>query len=88
MSPNAIFHNAGFDLQVLGKDKPENCLKRWRKTYKAQGEAGLQVERRGKNSSGRRRKGDQSDKEYLKAKIAYLEAENAFLRKLKTKTNT
>lgn len=87
LGANAIFQNADFDLTVLGKDKPENCLKRWRKIYKAQGATGLRVERRGKNASGRRPKGDESDKGYLKTKIAYLEAENAFLRKLKTKTN-
>jgi transposase len=88
LGPNVIFQKAGFDLEILGKYKPENCLKLWRKIYKAQGQAGLKVERRGKNSSGRRRKGDESNHEYLKAKIAYLESENAFLKQQKTKTNS
>ena len=85
MGPNAIFQKAGFNLDVLGRDKPKNCLKLWKKVYKTKGEAGLNIENRGR--MGGRRKADKSeDAEYLKTKIAYLEAENNFLRKLKTKT--
>lgn len=85
LGPNAIFVKAGFDLSILGKDKPKNCLKLWRKVYKTKGEKGLNTESRGKNG-GRRPKDKQSaDVEYLQTKVAYLEAENAFLRKLKTK---
>ena len=88
LGPNAIFVKAGFDLSILGKDKPKNCLKLWRKVYKAKGEKGLNTESRGKNG-GRRPKDKQSaDVEYLQTKVAYLEAENAFLRKLKTKPKT
>lgn len=88
LSPAAIFQRAGFDLAVLGQHKPQDCLKLWRKVYRAKGATGLSEEQRGKNSSGRPPKGKESnDPQYLKAKIAYLEAENDFLKKLKTKTN-
>jgi transposase len=40
-SPNAIFLEAGFDLNAIGRDKPKDCLKEWRKIYKSMGEAGL-----------------------------------------------
>ncbi len=88
LSPRTIFKKAGFDLAALGKYKPENCLKLWRKVYQNKGEAGLAEELRGKNSSGRKKRpNNPNDPDYLKAKIAYLEAENDFLKKLKTKTN-
>lgn len=85
LGPNAIFLKAGFDLNVLGRDKPKNCLKLWRKIYKAKGEKGLVTESRGRNG-GRKPKNKQlSNVKDLQAKISYLEAENAFLKKLKTK---
>ena len=87
LGPSAIFQKAGFNLDVLGRDKPKNCLKLWRKVYKVKGEEGLSTESRGR--MGGRRPADKSvNVEYLQTKIAYLEAENNFLRKLKTKTKT
>lgn len=85
-SANAIFKLAGLDPIVIGKWKPRACLNLWRKTYKTLGEAGFAGENRGR-SGGRRPKDKRSgDVEYLQAKVAYLEAENNFLRNLKTKT--
>lgn len=87
-SPNAIFKQAGLDPAVIGKWKPQACLKLWKRIYKARGEAGFARENRGR-SGGRRPKDKQStDVEYLQTKIAYLEAENNFLRNLKTNTKT
>lgn len=86
LGPNTIFQKAGFDLNTLGRDKPKNCLKRWRKTYKAKGETGLETESRGKNGGRKPKNKESADIEYLQTKIAYLEAENNFLRNLKTKT--
>ena len=87
-APTTIFKRAGLDPAVIGEWRPENCLRLWRKIYRAHGEAGLTAENRGKN--GRRKPKDKqsSDLEYLQAKIAYLEAENNFLRNLKTKNKT
>lgn len=84
-SPNMIFLEAGFDLNVIGKHKPKDCLKEWRKIYKSKGEKGLLTENRGHNR-WKKPRGDDSNLEYLQTKIAYLEAENNFLRNLKTKT--
>jgi transposase-like protein len=87
-SANAIFKLAGLDLAVIGKWKPRACLKAWRRIYKTHGEAGFARENRGRNG-GRKPKDKQSaDVEYLQAKVAYLEAENNFLRNLKTKNKT
>jgi transposase-like protein len=87
-SPNMIFKEAGFDLNVIGRYTPKFRLRDWKKIYKAKGEKGLATESRGKNG-GRRSKDKQStDMEYLQAKIAYLEAENNFLKNLKTKNKT
>lgn len=87
-SPNTIFKRAGLDPAVIGEWRPENCLRLWRKIYKAHGEMGFSSENRGKYG-GRKPKDEQSkDVEYLQAKIAYLEAENNFLRNLKTKNKT
>jgi transposase len=86
LGPNGIFLKAGFDLNVLGRDKPKNCLKLWRKIYKTKGEEGLNIEARGKNGGRRPKDKESTDLEYLQTKITYLEAENNFLRNLKTKT--
>ena len=84
-SPNMVFLEAGFDLNVIGRNKPKDCLKEWRNIYKSKGEDGLLTENRGRNR-WKKPRGDDLDVEYLQTKIAYLEAENNFLRNLKTKT--
>jgi transposase len=83
--PNTIFLEAGFDLSVIGRHKPKSCLRLWRKIYKTKGKESLNTENRGR-SRWKKPRGDDSDLEYLQTKIAYLEAENNFLRNLKTKT--
>lgn len=86
-SANSIFRQAGFDLTVIGRTTPKFRLRDWKKIYKTKGVTALNTETRGR-SGGRRSKYQANDVEYLQAKIAYLEAENAFLRKLKTKNKT
>ena len=86
LSPNVIFVSAGFDLNIIGKRKPKECLRLWKQIYKTKGPEDLLKENRGK-SGGRKPKTKESvDIEYLQTKIAYLEAENNFLKNLKTKT--
>lgn len=83
--PQQIFLEHGFDLSVIGSSKPNECIKRWRRTYQSQGEAGLLTDRRGKGSTGNPGKEALTDEQRLKkaeARIAYLEAENDFLKKL------
>jgi len=84
-SPNMIFKEAGFDLNIIGKDKPKDCLARWRKICKTKGEQELLKEKRGKTKHEKRAKFKSKDEEieYLKAKIAYINAENDFLAKLR-----
>lgn len=84
-TPQQIFIEAGFQLSILGNQKPKECLKRWRAAYSAQGENGLLEERRGKAATGRKPAQDLSVQEQLKraeARIKLLEAENDFLKKL------
>ena len=86
MFSKEIFMNAGFDLEVIGKDTPKQCLKRWNKTYKRKGLRGL-AEARGERG-GRPKVKDLTDKDRIKrleTEVAYLKAENDFLAKLRAK---
>jgi hypothetical protein len=83
--PNQIFLENEFDLSIIGERKPKQCLGRWRKTYEQFGKEGFYMERRGKGSSGRPSSKTLSSDDKLKkaeARIAFLEAELAFLKKL------
>lgn len=83
--PAQIFIENGFDLEMIGADKPRKCLDRWRKTYEQFGEDGFFTERRGKGSTGRPSSKPLSVEDSLKkaeARIKYLEAELEFLKKL------
>lgn|SRR3569832_292531 len=86
-APTQIFLEAGFDVQIIGSDKPVKCLERWRRSYRTYGEEGLLLDRRGKGSTGRPSSKDLTTEEKLKraeAKIKLLEVENEFLKKLET----
>lgn len=89
LSPNEIFSKAGFNMEVIGKDTPKLCLHRWRKILNKKGIKVLTTETRGKGGGGGRpKKNWQDEKEkikYLEAKVAYLEAKNDFLAKLRKK---
>jgi transposase-like protein len=82
--PADIFKEAGFNLEIIGRDIPNGCLKRWRKTFASQGETGLLEERRGKGSPGRPVMEVSVEKRLAQAeaRIKLLEAENDFLKKL------
>lgn len=84
-SPIMIFLNANFDINLIGRENPEKCVKRWRYIYKEQGEQGLLKDKRGKGAGRPRTKPLSIEEEVkqLKARNAYLEAENDFLKKLK-----
>ncbi len=85
-----IFRQAGFNLDVIGRDTPKECLNRWRKVFKEKGEDGLKIDGRGKSKAGSRKKTNWSDDKekikYLEAEVAYLKAENDFLAKLRKKS--
>jgi transposase len=86
-SPRDIFKQAGFDLDVIGRNKPDDCLRDWRIIYEAKGEQGLMEENRGGARGGGRPKTkgltDADRIKRLEAQVAYLKAENGFLAKLR-----
>jgi len=83
-----IFRKAGFDIEVIGKARPKECLRRWNKSFRRKGTDGLS-EARGKNGFGQRVKvQDLTDEDKIKrleVEVAYLKAENDFLAKLRAK---
>lgn len=85
-SPGMIFEEAGFDLNIIDRERARDSLRRWRKKYNKQGKTGLMEEKRG--SSRRKKKTKFKNKEeeikYLKTKIKYLDAKNDFLAKLQS----
>ena len=81
-----IFTMAGFDLEMIGRETPRWCLKRWSKIYKTKGTENLTKEGRGRLGRPRTRKLTDADRiKRLEAENAYLKAENDFLAKLRAK---
>ena len=88
LTSSEIFRQAGFDLDLVGRRQPKECLSRWKKLFRTKGEDGLS-EQRGKTGRGGRprTKGiTGADKiQRLEAEVAYLKAENDFLAKLRAR---
>jgi putative transposase len=83
-TPNEIFINAGFDLNVIGHKNPKRCLRRWRAIMDQRGEEGLRNDQRGKHFTGRSVERELTIEERLRraeAKIKYLQQENELLKK-------
>lgn len=83
-----IFRLAGFNISALGRNIPKDRIGDWKYIYRTYGEIGLSTERRGVNSSGRPKVKGLSEKEKmerLEAEVAYLKAENDFLKRLRAK---
>lgn len=90
--PKEIFIRAGFDLNMIGKDIPGNCLKDWKKIYETKGTEAFKQENRGGQKGGGNSKKyiNESNKdkiERLETENIYLKAENDFLAKLRAKRN-
>lgn len=87
LTSSEIFRQAGFDLNIVGKEKPHDCLKSWNKIYKLKGEDGLRLETRGRGGGRPKTKHLEGEEKirYLEAQVAYLKAENDFLAKLRAK---
>jgi transposase InsO family protein len=84
-SPHLIFLDAGFDLDLIGRETPKRCLRKWRAVHKQRGEEGLRDDQRGRHSAGRPAEREQTVEEELRraqARIRYLEKENELLKKL------
>lgn len=84
-TPHQIFNEAGLNPNIIGSKNPSRCLNRWEKSYFKVGDSGLIGEKRGSLSGGRTLSTDMSLEDRLRAaeaKIAYLQMENEFLKKL------
>ena len=86
-SPKMIFKTAGFNIEIIGKDSPGECLQRWRTTCRIKGISRLTSETRGKHHKGGRPKvkglTDTDKIKRLEIENAYLKEENDFLVKLR-----
>ena len=82
-----IFERSGFNLNVIGRDTPKDCLRRWNNTHRSKGTLGLGTEARGRGGGRPKTKGvTEHDRiKRLEAEVAYLKAENDFLTKLRAK---
>ena len=83
--PQQIFIQSGFSLEIIGSEKPKQCLMRWRSAYEKYGEEAFTTKRRGKASTGRPSLKEETAETRLKkaeARIKYPEAENDLLKKL------
>lgn len=83
-----IWREAGFDLNLIGKQVPKVRTRTWKRIYESKDGEGLLKDGRGNNSPGRPKTKRLSEKEkikYLEAQVEYLKAENDFLAKLRAK---
>lgn len=81
--PHQIFEDAGFDLDMIGRDNPHRCLRRWKATYERKGELGLRKDSRGRRPKNGTRVEEISLSERLRRaeeRIRYLESENDLLK--------
>jgi len=83
--PQLIFVEAGFDLELIGRETPQRCLRRWRAVFEQRGDEGLMSDQRGRTVGGRTAEGELTVEEKLRraeARVRYLEKENELLKKL------
>jgi putative transposase len=85
-TPREIFEDNGFDVNVLGMKRVEQCANRWKKAYEQDGLVGLSDSR--KEASGRPLRRELSQDEMIakqEARIRLLESQLELLKKLDTK---
>lgn len=89
VSSNEIFRLAGFNSAVIGKDTPKDRISDWKRLCRLYGEEGLVTDRRGRHGNGGRpttkNLTEKEKLERLEAQVAYLKAENDFLKQLRAK---
>lgn len=86
ISSTEIFRRAGFDISLFPENYCRETIKRWKKSFKKHGEDALTSDLRGSGASGRRRvrkASSEMGESELRARVAYLEAEVDFLKKLR-----
>lgn len=85
-TPRAIFEANGFDIDIIGIKRVEQCADRWKKAYGQDGLIGLADSR--KEASGRPLRRELTQDEVIakqEAKIKLLESQMDLLKKLDTK---
>lgn len=85
VSPVQIFEEAGFDVTVIGRKTPIDRLKEWRSVVANRGIEKLMTQKRGRpcHRPPQLPKSDQEKIRTLEDKVAYLQAENVFLARLR-----
>ncbi len=83
LGPSDVFQNLGIDPNLFLKDYTKKCLSRWKKIVKVYGPKGLEQERRGKGATGRPKRKVPKGEAALLERIAVLEAQVDFLKKLR-----
>lgn len=83
LRPVDIFLKLGVDPNLFLPDYPKKSLARWKKIVETSGEDGLREERRGKGATGRPKQSEPRGEKALLEKIAVLEAQVDFLKKLR-----
>lgn len=78
--PAEIFAEAGVDVEKFDRGYARKSISRWQNIIEKNGVKSLGSERRGKGSTGRPKKVKKFKSE--KEELAYLRAENEFLKKL------
>ncbi|WP_040951678.1 IS3 family transposase [Gorillibacterium massiliense] len=85
-SPREIFESHGFNIEILGKKRLEQCAGRWKKAYERNGIIALSDSR--KESSGRPLRREMTQEEIItkqEARIKLLESQLELLKKADTK---
>ena len=85
LPPQEIFTQAGFNLEIIGKNSPKERLKEWNKIYSQKGFQGLQQNNKRKEIVKIKSNSNQDKIKRLEAEVIYLKAENDFLVKLRAK---
>lgn len=81
--PIQIFTDANLDVSLFLPEFPKKSIARWKKIYLEEGSEGFKTEKRGKGAKGRPKKSyDPNDLQSVLDRLAYLEVENEFLKKL------
>jgi transposase-like protein len=85
LRPSDIFQKLGIGPNLFRGEYPKKTIHRWEMIYREHGEDGLVNERRGKQATGRPKKSSKSPvgEAALLARIAYLEEEIDFLKKVR-----
>jgi len=85
VSPKAIFSEKNIPEWLNKFEYARYCIKRWKKIIKRDGKSNFKFNKRGYNNSYtiKNKPLSEMNSEELMARIAYLEVENDFLKKLK-----